>query len=125
MHELSLVRNIFASLEHEFTAEEISRLQQVDLKIGKLANVEPILLQNAFKAFLEENPQYQSVVLETQLIPIRIHCEACRAETEVKQYVFHCSACGQASRNIISGEELLIHQVHFQDANPVADPVPE
>ena len=40
------------------------------------------------------NPQYAEVDLQTELVEIRIHC-------------------GQPSREIISGEELLMHQIRF------------
>ncbi|MEO0470769.1 MAG: hydrogenase maturation nickel metallochaperone HypA [Bacteroidota bacterium] len=115
MHELSLVRNIFASLEPEFSEEELRRLQTVRIKIGMLANVEPILLQNAFTAYQQEHPKFQAVKLETELVPIKVHCESCGALTTVRQYLFKCDACGLPSRNIVSGEELLIHQVVFDE----------
>jgi hydrogenase nickel incorporation protein HypA/HybF len=114
MHELSLVRNIFASLEDSLTLEEIARLEQVDMQIGLLANVEPVLLQNAFKAFLMSNPQYEQSRLNIDLIRIRIHCNACGTETQVENYSFKCDACGMPSRDIRSGEELLVHKIHLK-----------
>lgn len=113
MHELSLVQSIFSSLEAEISQEELTELSKIELQIGLLANVEPLLLQNAFSAFQETNPQYAQVDLDIDLIPIRIRCESCNRETSVEKYVFKCSHCSKPSRNIISGEELLIHKVHF------------
>ncbi len=114
MHELSLVNSIFSTLEAELAIEEMARVSAVELKIGLLANVEPILLQNAFTAFQEANQQYQQVHLSTQVVPIVIFCATCNQESEVANYIFKCSQCGQPSRDIRTGEELLIHKIHFE-----------
>lgn len=113
MHEFSLVQQIFSSLEDELSPEEMAQLQGVNLRIGKLANVEPVLLQNAFSAFQQMHPQYAEVDLQTELVEILIRCAHCGQESGVQNYVFKCAHCGQPSREIISGEELLIHQIRF------------
>lgn len=116
MHELSLVKSIFSTLEAELAIEELAKVAEVELKIGLLANVEPILLQNAFTAFQEANQQYQQVALSTIVVPVVIFCSACQQESEVVNYVFKCAHCGQPSRDIRTGEELLIHRIHFESA---------
>ena len=116
MHELSLVQSIFTSLESEVDAPDLESLSQVDLKIGLLANVEPILLQSAFTAFQESHPQYADVALEIETVPVMIHCSHCDADSPVEQYVFRCQTCGKPSDEIVSGEELLIQRIHFSDS---------
>ena len=115
MHELSLVRDTFRTLESEFSSEEMERLSCIKMKIGKLSNVEPILLQNAFDAVKQDRPEYTEVKLEIELTPILVQCPICDEITEVKNYQFKCS-CGKPTNNIISGTELLIHQVEFLEA---------
>ncbi len=112
MHEVSLVRNVFRSLEDEFSSDEMERLSVIKMKIGKLSNVEPILMQNAFEAVKVEHPQYAEVKLEIELVPVQIHCDSCGENTVISDYRFVCS-CGTPSNNVISGTELLIHQVEF------------
>ncbi|MEL6133885.1 MAG: hydrogenase maturation nickel metallochaperone HypA, partial [Bacteroidota bacterium] len=84
MHELSLVQSIFSSLEAELSPEELQKLSGVELKIGLLANVEPTLLQNAFLAYQESHPEYAQVQLNTELVPIQIHCRSCDAPSPVE-----------------------------------------
>ena len=55
MHEISLVRTIFRTLEEQFQPDELERVETIELKIGPLANVESILLQNAFDAVVAED----------------------------------------------------------------------
>ncbi|RDB06369.1 hydrogenase maturation nickel metallochaperone HypA/HybF [Runella aurantiaca] len=114
MHEISLVRNIFRTLEDEFP-QDINRVRGIYLKAGLLSNVQPILMQNAFEAVLENEPKYQKTTLHVEVLPILIHCHACDKTSEVHQYRFVCADCGKPSRNVIQGEELLISKVEFEE----------
>lgn len=113
MHEISLVRNIFRTLEEEFPGE-MDRVRGIHLTVGLLSNVQPILMQNAFEAVLETEPRYRQTSLHVEVLPILICCDDCGAITEVKDYRFVCS-CGKPSGNIIQGEELLISKVEFSE----------
>lgn len=114
MHEVSLVRNIFRTLDEEFSREELSRLSGIDLKVGMLSNVEPVLMQNAFEAVTSDEKRFQKVELKIKLLPIVIECEKCGLKAEVQNYLFKCPN-GHPSNNIIQGQELLIESVHFKD----------
>ena len=111
MHEISLVRTIFKTLEDEFPGETDS-IRNIQLTVGLLSNVQPILMQNAFDAVLQETPRYQKTSLQVEVLPILIKCHACGQTTEVKQSVFICS-CGKPCGNIVQGEELFISKVSF------------
>ena len=113
MHEISLVRNIFRTLEDEYPGE-ISKIRGIHLTVGLLSNVQPVLMQNAFEAVLEDEPHYKKTSLLVEVLPVLIHCDDCDINTEVKNYKFVCS-CGKPSRNIVQGEELLISKVEFAD----------
>lgn len=112
MHEISLVRNIFNTLEAEFP-DRFSAIKTIYLTVGELSNVQPVLMQNAFDAVLEDEPRYRSKTLEVLMLPIKIYCDDCKLATTVQQYKFVCGNCGKASRNVIHGEELLISKVEF------------
>lgn len=115
MHEISLIRNIFRTLEEEFSKEELSRLTDINLKVGLLSNVEPALMQNAFEAVTSAEHKFQDVRLTVDLVAIEIHCAECKKNSVIKQYKFVCSSCGKPNNNVVKGTELLIHQVHFAE----------
>ena len=50
MHEISLVRNIFSTLENEFSEDELRKIKTINVKTGVLSNIEPILMQSTFEA---------------------------------------------------------------------------
>lgn len=114
MHEISLVRNIFRALDSEFDQEELAKLNQIDLKVGLLSNVEPILMQNAFEAVTQDENRFLETKLVVNVVPILIECELCGNVSEVRNYSFKCPN-GHPTKNIIQGEELTIERVHFAD----------
>ena len=115
MHEISLVRNIFNTLEAEFSKEEVGRLTAIDLKVGLLSNVQPILMQNAFEAVKTAEQKFQGVKLHVEVVPVEVFCANCNRHSQIENYVFKCHQCGTPTNNVVKGEELLIHQVHFMD----------
>lgn len=115
MHEISLVRTIFRTLDDNFSPEELEKVTAIELKVGPLANVEPVLLQNAFDAVVrEDETRFQAVVLRVNMVPILVQCPDCNQITEVHNYRFVC-ACGKPCGNVVQGNELLIEQVEMRD----------
>lgn len=111
MHEISIIRNIFKTLEEEFPGR-VKKVRGIHLTVGLLSNVQPILIQNAFKAVAEDEPHYENISLYVEVLPVLIYCADCDAKTEVYNYKFVCN-CGKSSRNIVQGEELMITKVEF------------
>jgi hydrogenase nickel incorporation protein HypA/HybF len=113
MHEISLVKNIFKTLEDEFPGK-IQNVRGIHLTVGLLSSVQPILMQNAFQAVLEDEPAYRNTSLYIEVLPIQIYCDECRKTTLVENNKFICS-CGIPGRKIVQGEELLISKVEFAE----------
>lgn len=115
MHEISLVRTIFRTLEEQFPVEELERMDYIQLKIGPLANVDAILLKNAFDAVVEqEASRLLGVRLLVNEIPILIECTDCGQTSRVENYRFVCAHCGRPSAHVVQGNELLIERVGFK-----------
>lgn len=112
MHEISLVRNIFRTLESNFSQGELEKISAIDLKVGLLSNVEPMLMQSAFEAVVSTEGKFQTAKLNIKVVPILVHCQECDKTSEIKDYKFVC-ACGKPNNHIIQGTELLIERVHF------------
>ena len=111
MHEISLVKNIFGSLDSVYSEADRSKIAKIYMKVGLLSNVEPILMQNAFEAVVAtERKEYQGCELEIEVLPILVYCDECKKESEVINFKFVC-ACNRPSNNIIQGNELLISGV--------------
>jgi hydrogenase nickel incorporation protein HypA/HybF len=115
MHEISLVKNIFGSLDSVYNETDRRKIQKIHLKVGLLSNVEPILMQNAFEAVVAtERKEYGNCQLEIEVLPIKVYCDICEKETEVSNYKFFC-ACNRPTNKVIQGNELLISGVEIAD----------
>jgi len=115
MHETSIVNSIMKTLEMEFEQEKLEKMKAIYLKVGILSNIEPRLLYNAYSAYHLSNPSYQNVSLHIETTQLKIKCEVCNHITDVKNYRFICDNCQRPSKNVIQGEEMLIHKVEFND----------
>lgn len=115
MHETSIVNSIFRTLEMEFEREKLATMKAIHVKVGILSNIEPRLLHNAYSAYHITNPGYQQVSLHIESLDIKIQCEVCNHVTDVKSYRFICEKCNTPCKNLIQGEEMLIHKVEFID----------
>jgi len=114
MHEISIARNIIDTLEAEYSEMDLIHLNAIDLRIGRLSNVEPQLMKNAFKAVTAVEQKYQSVNLSIEVVPIEIYCADCNKNVTIENYKFICP-CGKPSNNVIKGMELFIHKLHFDE----------
>lgn len=115
MHETSIVNSIMKTLEMEFEKEKLDKMMAIYLKVGKLSNIEPRLLHNAYTAKHYCGTRFHNVKLHIESTEIKIQCETCNHITYVENYRFLCDNCGKPSKNLIQGEEMLIHKVEFDD----------
>ena len=115
MHETSIINSVARTLEMEFGEERLNSLERIFLKVGILSNIEPRLLMNAFEAFQQTYPTFSKVSLEIESTPLVIHCSSCDVDSEVQNYKFIGKSCGAPSKEVIQGEEMLIHKVEFND----------
>jgi len=115
MHETSIVNSIMKTLEMEFEQEKLDKMKTIFLKVGKLSNIEPRLLHNAYTAKYPCGTKYHQVKLNIESTEIKIQCKFCNHITQIKNYRFLCEKCKKPSKNLIQGEEMLIHKVEFDD----------
>ena len=113
MHEISIVRQIFSTLEETYS-ESHEKIVKVEIEAGLLSNIQPILIQNAFEAICVEEPHLRQVELEVRVLPIVAFCSQCNQDFEVKFHRFVCP-CGTPSKKITQGEELQIAKVDFKE----------
>lgn len=115
MHETSIVNSIMKTLAQEFEAEKLDQMTAIYLKVGILSNIEPRLLHNAYDAYQMTHPNTIRPKLHIEMTELMIQCEECEHITKVKNYRFLCDHCKKPSKNVIQGEEMLIHKVEFND----------
>lgn len=113
MHEISLVRNIFYTLEEQYPDVPAERIRCIYLQAGELSNVQPIAMQSAFEAVIEDDARYAQARLDITVTPVLIFCDACQKTCGIQDYRFVCT-CGRPSKKLVQGDELLITRVEFE-----------
>ena len=113
MHEIGIVKDIFKTLEEAYP-DRYENIIKINLEAGLLSSLQPILIQNAFEAYVLDDVRFKNTELEVSILPIIAYCQHCDKNFEVKYHRFVCD-CGQSSDQIVQGEELRISQVTFQE----------
>jgi len=114
MHELTIVKDIFSTLEEHYQAK-VEDVKKIQITAGLLSNVQPVLIQNAFDAFITENQNYKHMELEVLVNDIIAHCHHCDKDFKVEYHRFVCT-CGTPSSDIVQGKELYISKVIFKES---------
>lgn len=112
MHELSIVKDIFDTLKEAYP-DRYEYIEKINIEAGLLSNVQPILIQNAFEAYILDDERFRNTELEVVQLPIIAKCQKCQKDFEVKYHRFVCP-CGEPSTTIVQGEELRINKVTFK-----------
>lgn len=114
MHELTIVKDIFDTLIENYNTK-VNDITKIEITAGLLSNVQPVLIKNAFIAFVEENSDYKDIELDVKVNEIEAFCESCSKTFIVKYHKFVCDKCTTPSTTIVKGMELHISQVVFKN----------
>ena len=115
MHEMSIAIQIIqiagASIPDELKGTPVEKL---NLKIGKLSAVIPDSLVFCFD-IAAENTAFEGSFLNIEEIPVRLKCLSCDHQWIIEEPAFKCDSCNSGSIEVISGRELDIESIEFQD----------
>jgi len=116
MHELSVCQSLLGQIEITAWQHHATRVHRVQLQIGPLSGVEPQLLQQAFPIAVAGSIA-ETAVLEIELLPIRIECRECGAESEAASAnKLVCGECGHWQTRLLSGDEMLLTSLELDRA---------
>jgi hydrogenase nickel incorporation protein HypA/HybF len=111
MHEYSIVMALLDSVEREASARQARAVQQIRVRIGELAGVEPELLKSAFE-MARERTICADAQLELVPVTARWSCPSC--ETVIAQGApLHCASC-QVPARLASGDEILLERIEME-----------
>lgn len=115
MHELSIAQEIISIAEQYYSSDENEKVKSIKVKIGKLQNVLPDSLEFCFNALIQ-NSKMQNAKMIIEHIPIKLECKSCADVSEQEGFLFVCPKCGSSFITIISGNELTVSEIEFEDS---------
>lgn len=113
MHELSIVASLFEILEEKAKEQKAKKIVLVKLRVGTLSGVVPEFLETAFNIYKKETIADEAG-LKIEIVPLRIRCNACQAETTMDDFVFICPQCGSKDLKTLAGTELLLERLELE-----------
>lgn len=109
MHETSLIDYALNAVETRAAQMGIQEVSEVGLVVGK-AKAVPGLMEKAFQIIRLKHPMCREAKLHLDVKEIRMQCDACGREFEVKDVMgdFRCPECNNGECRMISGNELMV-----------------
>lgn len=108
MHELSIIQDIFETLESSALENGIDQIKRVRLVVGRLTAAQPSALQFGFEALKEGHPLLSQAVLEIEERDVRARCRKCDLDFVLDEGRFCCPECGSYEVELKSGREFFI-----------------
>lgn len=119
MHELSLCQNIIDQLQGLAQQHEAVAVALVEVQIGVLSGVEPLLLEQAFaSARIDTIAADAEFVMD--VVQPRVACLSCGQETAASAGDLRCGACGSDQTRLVRGGELILARVKLVPAATAA-----
>jgi len=116
MHELAVCQALIGQVTDVARDNKASAVSDIYVSVGPLSGVEGPLMQNVFP-IAAAGTVAKEATLHLDTTPIRVRCEECGAESEVKVNRLVCEECGDWRTTLISGDELLLQRVVLGEIN--------
>ncbi|MFH2061102.1 MAG: hydrogenase maturation nickel metallochaperone HypA [Pseudomonadota bacterium] len=115
MHEMGIARQLF-QIALDYIPDDIENpvVEQVNLKVGRLAAVVEHSLTFCFEVISKDTP-LENAILKIDFIPVTIHCRACDNKWEVDNPVFTCPYCDKNDIELVTGREIQISSIILAD----------
>jgi hydrogenase nickel incorporation protein HypA/HybF len=129
MHEMSIALAVIGQVEEAAErAGDVTAVRSVRLQVGELAGVVPDALSFCFELACA-GTVLEGAELVTDEVPGRARCAPCAHEWAVGMPpLLSCPRCDGGMTDLLSGRELQIVSVHWEDGRPHAptrEPIPE
>jgi len=106
MHELSIAQNIIEIISEQCIKSGFSRIESVNLRIGRASGVMSDALLFAFDAIKAESVAADALLCIEE-VPVSGRCRDCNSDFAVEEeYILACPRCGGNSFRMIAGREL-------------------
>jgi len=106
MHELSIAQNIIEIISEQCVKNGHSRIESVNLRIGRASGIMSDALIFAFDAIKADTIAH-GAVMHIMEVPVSGHCNDCSGDFIVEEvYILSCPLCGGSSFRVVAGREM-------------------
>jgi len=113
MHEESLIRSLLRQVEELAQQHHATAVEEIEVEIGPLSGVEPLLLQDAFER-LKDEFSWPKAELSVIRVGLDVLCRSCQNASQLQDFHFVCRECGSTSLQILRGDAFRLLNVRMQ-----------
>lgn len=110
MHELSIIQSVFTTLEEIADDHRLVTITRVRLKIGRLQQIVPDMLEFAFDA-VAQGTTAEGASLEIEIVPIVMRCRGCGTEFQVDEQAYICPHCSGTALDTLQGMDIVLDSI--------------
>ena len=110
MHELSVIENIFTEINRIADENQLTKIKEVRLSVGRLRQMVPEMMQFAFEQVAKGTRAEGAVLLVTH-IPITVQCKDCQSTFELEENIYACHKCQSPRLDILTGKEVVLESL--------------
>lgn len=107
MHELSITEHLLADCLREAESVNASKIRVIRLCIGELRGIVPDCIQ-IYLDMLAEGTIAEGARIESETLPVRVHCLDCKRDGEITPHHLKCPHCKSLRLKLLSGKEFYI-----------------
>ena len=109
MHELTIISNIFSIVEKIANDNSLTKINKVKLKVGRLRQVYPEMLKNAFE-IVAKGTKAENAILQIESIPIKMKCKNC-GQIFFSENNYVCKRCNDYNLDTLEGDEIILESL--------------
>lgn len=113
MHELSIASDILTIIRQNVPQEELSNVENINVKIGDMSGVVAESLEFCFQTIIPET-ELSNAKLIIKKIPFAVKCNLCGSLTTNEFGIRVCSKCNSTDTTVISGLEMQVTEVELK-----------
>ncbi|NPV91907.1 MAG: hydrogenase maturation nickel metallochaperone HypA [Firmicutes bacterium] len=115
MHELGIMKNVLEVVLEHSKANDVKKIQAINLSIGALSDIVPEFAQMFFD-LLAKDTVAEGAKIVIEKVPAKIRCRSCGTETEMDttHLLFSCDKCGSKLIELVSGREFRVKSMEVE-----------
>jgi hydrogenase nickel incorporation protein HypA/HybF len=110
MQEFSIITNIIKIVDEISEKENFSKVNKVNLMIGKMRQVVPETLTFAFET-ISKGTKCEAATLNIEHVAIKVECNICGKVYEVDKFDYVCPECEKADLKLLAGQEIVLKSI--------------
>ena len=113
MHEMSIASDLLHQVLSSLREHEVSRVDEVEVKIGVLRQIVPEALELAWRTITEGTPAQGAELKIVEEAPVA-RCRLCGQTFDVAVDNFVCGKCSAADVEIVAGNDIILQSLTCQ-----------